>query len=97
MNVNAGHEGTSKALIIHQIQPIRGITREAVISTDSQQNITFMNPVAEKISGWKQAEAQGKSLREILFITQGEQGPRLENLYSDENLDSDIGAKQSPA
>lgn len=64
--------------------------REAVISADSQQNIIFMNPVAEKISGWKQAEAQGKSLREVLYITQGDQGPRLENLYSDENLDSDI-------
>ncbi len=64
--------------------------REAVISADSQQNIIFMNPVAEKISGWKQAEAQGKSLHEVLYITQGDQGPRLENLYSDENLDSDI-------
>ncbi|BBR20285.1 MULTISPECIES: PAS domain S-box protein [Enterobacteriaceae] len=64
--------------------------REAVISTDSQQNITFMNPVAEKISGWSQAEAQGKSLREVLNITFGDKGPSLENLYSDENLDSDI-------
>ncbi|AHA68518.1 hypothetical protein Asd1617_05691 [Shigella dysenteriae 1617] len=27
MNVNAGHERTSKARIIHQIQLIRGITR----------------------------------------------------------------------
>lgn len=26
MNVNAGHEKTSKARIMHQIQPIRGIT-----------------------------------------------------------------------
>lgn len=44
-----------------------------MISADSQQNIIFMNPVAEKISGWKQAEAQGKSLREVLYITQGDQ------------------------
>ncbi|WP_171765872.1 hypothetical protein [Shigella dysenteriae] len=28
MNVNAGHERTSKARIIHRIQLIRGITRE---------------------------------------------------------------------
>ncbi|PIJ73228.1 glutamate decarboxylase, partial [Erwinia sp. OLMDSP33] len=27
MNVNAGHKRTSKARIIHQIQPIRGITK----------------------------------------------------------------------
>ncbi|WP_171764104.1 hypothetical protein [Shigella dysenteriae] len=29
MNVNAGHERTSKARIIHQIQLIRGITKMA--------------------------------------------------------------------
>ncbi|WP_237161476.1 hypothetical protein [Shigella dysenteriae] len=28
MNVNAGHERTSKARIIHQIQLIRGITKK---------------------------------------------------------------------
>ncbi|AHA63309.1 Transposase [Shigella dysenteriae 1617] len=33
MNVNAGHERTSKARIIHQIQLIRGIT-----SSTSQTN-----------------------------------------------------------
>ncbi|AHA65084.1 Transposase [Shigella dysenteriae 1617] len=32
MNVNAGHERTSKARIIHQIQLIRGITNADVIS-----------------------------------------------------------------
>ncbi|AHA68978.1 Transposase (plasmid) [Shigella dysenteriae 1617] len=31
MNVNAGHERTSKARIIHQIQLIRGITHETLI------------------------------------------------------------------
>ncbi|EFP69620.1 glutamate decarboxylase isozyme domain protein [Shigella dysenteriae 1617] len=29
MNVNAGHERTSKARIIHQIQLIRGITHNS--------------------------------------------------------------------
>ncbi|AHA68101.1 Transposase [Shigella dysenteriae 1617] len=33
MNVNAGHERTSKARIIHQIQLIRGITD--VLGNDS--------------------------------------------------------------
>ncbi|AHA69223.1 Transposase (plasmid) [Shigella dysenteriae 1617] len=32
MNVNAGHERTSKARIIHQIQLIRGITRNAPVA-----------------------------------------------------------------
>ncbi|WNT51901.1 hypothetical protein [Shigella dysenteriae] len=31
MNVNAGHERTSKARIIHQIQLIRGITKKTII------------------------------------------------------------------
>ncbi|ABB61896.1 glutamate decarboxylase isozyme [Shigella dysenteriae 1617] len=33
MNVNAGHERTSKARIIHQIQLIRGITEEIYSGT----------------------------------------------------------------
>ncbi|WP_171764097.1 hypothetical protein [Shigella dysenteriae] len=31
MNVNAGHERTSKARIIHQIQLIRGITWDSFL------------------------------------------------------------------
>ncbi len=31
MNVNAGHERTSKARIIHQIQLIRGTTKKTTI------------------------------------------------------------------
>ncbi|TBP31604.1 DNA helicase, partial [Klebsiella quasipneumoniae subsp. similipneumoniae] len=31
MNVNAGHERTSKARIIHQTQLIRGITRFIIL------------------------------------------------------------------
>ncbi|WP_267464019.1 hypothetical protein [Shigella dysenteriae] len=31
MNVNAGHERTSKARIIHQIQLIRGITPNFIV------------------------------------------------------------------
>ncbi|WNT52177.1 hypothetical protein [Shigella dysenteriae] len=33
MNVNAGHERTSKARIIHQIQLIRGITLYQIVPT----------------------------------------------------------------
>ncbi|WP_171765874.1 hypothetical protein [Shigella dysenteriae] len=44
MNVNAGHERTSKARIIHQIQLIRGITRFRYISQSSVSMI-FPSPV----------------------------------------------------
>ncbi|WNT51716.1 hypothetical protein [Shigella dysenteriae] len=40
MNVNAGHERTSKARIIHQIQLIRGITNSGYLS-----NIQRYNPL----------------------------------------------------
>ncbi|OJO64888.1 glutamate decarboxylase [Escherichia coli] len=38
MNVNAGHERTSKARIIHQIQLIRGITRNRLCEEKSVIN-----------------------------------------------------------
>ncbi len=39
-----------------------------------------MNPVAETLSGWPQAKAAGVALSELLTITRGAQGPRVENL-----------------
>lgn len=53
---------------------------EAVISTDQEMRVIFMNPVAEKMSGWLQHQASGKPLSDILRITQGSQGPERENL-----------------
>ncbi|MEX3019888.1 PAS domain S-box protein [Kluyvera sp. STS39-E] len=58
--------------------------REAVISTDTQQNIIFMNPVAEKLSGWKQEEAQGKPLLDVLRITYGSDGFILKHFNTED-------------
>lgn len=41
---------------------------DAVITTDRDGNITFMNPVAENLTGWKQAEAKGNSLSQVFRI-----------------------------
>jgi PAS domain S-box-containing protein len=51
---------------------------EAVISTDKEGRITFMNPVAEQLTGWKQAEALGKALPEVLHLIDEESGKRIE-------------------
>lgn len=52
---------------------------EAVISTDDQMCVTFMNPVAENMTGWTQDAAAGIALSEILDITHGPSGPRIDN------------------
>lgn len=55
---------------------------EAVICTDVDMKITFMNPVAEKMSGWSQEQAMGQYILSVLNITFGENGPAMENIYS---------------
>jgi PAS domain S-box-containing protein len=41
---------------------------DAVISTDTQGKVMFMNPVAESLTGWSLREARGKALSEVFSI-----------------------------
>ena len=41
---------------------------DAVITSDNEGRITFMNTVAEELTSWKQEEALGKKLTEILHM-----------------------------
>ena len=41
---------------------------DAVITTDNNGHVTFMNPVAENLTGWKKEDASGKKLTEIFKI-----------------------------
>lgn len=47
---------------------------EGVIATDRLGNITFMNPVAEKLTGWRQDESIDKPLTSILHLVDEESG-----------------------
>lgn len=63
---------------------------EAVVCTDNTMNITFMNPVAEKMSGWTQREALNKPLLSVLHISVGDNGPLMDSLRSGFRERSDI-------
>ncbi|HJW83103.1 MAG TPA: GAF domain-containing protein, partial [Anaerolineae bacterium] len=52
---------------------------DAVIATDAQGDVTFMNPIAEAFTGWTQAEAAGKSLDTIFRIINEDTRQAAEN------------------
>jgi diguanylate cyclase (GGDEF)-like protein/PAS domain S-box-containing protein len=52
---------------------------EGVISTDCDGNITVMNPLAEKMTGWSQQEAAGMRLTQILTVMDEQTGKQCEN------------------
>jgi PAS domain S-box-containing protein len=41
---------------------------DAVLATDANARVIFLNPVAEQMTGWKRAEAKDKPLREVFRI-----------------------------
>ena len=41
---------------------------DAVVSTDFRGRVTFLNAIAEKMTGWTQAEASGRPLDEVFFL-----------------------------
>jgi diguanylate cyclase len=52
---------------------------DAVICTDGEAHITFMNPVAEKLTGWSSAEAAGQALPAVFHIIDETTGDRAQD------------------
>jgi PAS domain S-box-containing protein len=52
---------------------------DAVIATDREGRVTFLNPAAETLTGWARDEASGKPLEHIFRITNQITGEPVEN------------------
>ena len=51
---------------------------DAVISTDAEGRVTFVNPVAESLTGWKAEEASGQPVQRVFRIVNEQTGEPLE-------------------
>ncbi len=54
---------------------------DGVIATDIRGLVTFMNPVAEALTGWTQREAKGLPLQQVFYIINEETRKRCENPF----------------
>lgn len=52
---------------------------DAVLSTDAEGRVTFLNVVAESLTGWPQAEALGRPLPEVFHIVNEQTRQPVEN------------------
>ncbi|HEY9230806.1 MAG TPA: PAS domain S-box protein, partial [Blastocatellia bacterium] len=61
---NTGEANESRKLLATTL----GSIGDAVIATDVEARVTFMNPVAESLTGWTRAEALGQPIDAIFVI-----------------------------
>ncbi len=52
---------------------------DAVITTDAKGKVVRMNPIAEKLCGWKETKARGRDLSEVFVIKSSITGKIAEN------------------
>jgi PAS domain S-box-containing protein len=52
---------------------------DGVVTTDAEGRVTFLNPVAEALTGWTAAEAVGRSLEEVFLIVNEQTREQMQN------------------
>ena len=62
-----------------QLSRILNSIGDAVIATDQNGLITFMNPVAETLTGWEMEKASGKQVTDVLDLYIGGTGNLIKN------------------
>jgi diguanylate cyclase (GGDEF)-like protein/PAS domain S-box-containing protein len=55
---------------------------EGVITTDSAGTIEYLNPIAERYTGWRSPEAKGKRLEEVFVALEEMTRQPMENLFT---------------
>jgi PAS domain S-box-containing protein len=62
-----------------QLATLLNSMSDAVIATNEQGIITFINPAAEKITGWPSTECLGQNISEIINMIDEVTGEKIEN------------------
>ncbi len=70
---SAGENQQAMAAILRSL-------KDAVIATDLNGRVTFVNPAAKKVTGWQQRSAVGRDLTEVSFIVDEADGHHVPNL-----------------
>lgn len=68
---------------------------DAVISTDAKGRVTYLNPVAEHLTGWPREKANGRLLDEVFRVVDADTGKPIES-PADQAIDS-VQIVQMPA
>ncbi|MGA2215316.1 MAG: PAS domain S-box protein, partial [Bryobacteraceae bacterium] len=69
-------------LLANRYRTILASIGKAVIVAEPESRITFMNPEAEKLTGWNQEDALGKNLKDIFHIVGGQPSYTAEGLIA---------------
>ena len=69
-----------------RLSTILNSVSDAIIATDGQGLITFMNPAAEILTGWEFEEVSGKDVTDILNIYAGNSGNLIKKTFLIEAL-----------
>jgi PAS domain S-box-containing protein len=56
-----------------------GSIGDAVMATDTQGRVTYLNPVAERLTGWASADAAGRPLEDVFRIVNEDSREPVEN------------------
>jgi PAS domain S-box-containing protein len=63
----------------HLLQVTLSSIADAVIACDSRGSLTFLNPVAENLTGWTRQEAEGQPLRDVFHIVNEQTRQEVDN------------------